>query len=76
LGITLISVEAADASAVGAAMLGHQALGSASIPELVAKIENGSIYEPDDQLHVFYDKLHDHFQSLYQQIIQEFSLIK
>jgi gluconokinase len=75
LGLPLISVDIADASSVGAAILGHQALGSASISELIAKIEKGTIFQPDDQRHVFYADLHNRFQALYQTVIQPFSLL-
>jgi gluconokinase len=74
LALRLTSVEIADASAVGAAILGHQALGIASISELANKIEKGSLYEPDPQLHRVYADLHRRFQQLYNQIIQPFSL--
>jgi gluconokinase len=74
LGISLVCIEAADASAVGAAILGHQALGSASLSELAGHIERGSAYTPDLQLHTRYASLHARYQELYRQIVFPFSL--
>lgn len=67
LGVTLVSVEAADASAVGAAMLGHHALGLASLSQLTDKVERGSTYKPDPERHKLHVELHKRFQMMYQQ---------
>jgi sugar (pentulose or hexulose) kinase len=68
LGVTLVSVEAADASAVGAAMLGHQALHSASLSELLNKIDLGPLFEPDTERHQLYVDLIKRFQALYRKV--------
>ena len=70
LGIPLAPVQIADASALGAAILGHWALGN--IPALA---EGGAlprldlILEPDPQRHAFYSARHQAFQSLYRRLL-------
>jgi len=66
LGIPLVPMEVADASALGAAMLGHWALGNvktfgvSQTPEV-----SRMVLEPDPERHAFYVRRHQAFQSLY-----------
>jgi len=71
LGVPLMADEAADASALGAAMLGHLALGH--LPSLDAAAQSlsvGHTYEPDPQRHDFYHAEQQVFQALYQGLVQ------
>ena len=69
LGIPLTLVETADASAVGAAMLGQVALGIASSLDAVAQcIVPGETLQPDLARHRFYLQEHRRFQQRYQQL--------
>ena len=69
LGVPLAPIEVADASAVGAAMLGHQALGHvATLEEMAAGVQIGHIVQPDLERHAFYAEQHRVFQSLYQRL--------
>jgi gluconokinase len=66
LGVPLALTEAADASAVGAAMLAQLALGyAASIDELVAQVQPGQVIEPDAARHHIYEAGHQRFKTLY-----------
>jgi gluconokinase len=66
LGVPLALTEAADASAVGAAMLGQFAMGYAgSIDELVAQVQPGQVIEPDAARHHIYEEGHQRFKALY-----------
>jgi gluconokinase len=65
LGLPLLSLEAADASAFGAAMLGHQALGSATIDHLAPPLPEKPTFIPDSDRHTRYSEIHRHFQDLY-----------
>jgi len=66
LGLRLAGLEAADASVVGAAMLGHFALGSVSSLEEIAATSQPTVsYEPDIQRHELYARTHQIFQALY-----------
>jgi gluconokinase len=70
LGVPLMADEAADASALGAAMLGHLALGH--LPSLDAAAQSlsvGHTYQPDPQRHDFYQAEHQVFQALYQGLV-------
>jgi len=69
LGVRLAPVEAADASVVGAAMLGQWALGQAnSLEELAQRVPPGPLVEPDMQKHAQYVQEHHRWQGLYQMI--------
>ena len=61
LGTNLTSVDVADASAIGAAMLAHQALGSKSFSQLASAIPLGISLTPDSKNHEFYQKLHQKY---------------
>jgi gluconokinase len=65
LGQRLVSVEAADASAIGAAMLGFSVLGGFSLQGMAAQVRKGSSYMPDLERHAFYAARHKVFQGLY-----------
>ncbi len=66
LGLPLLPVEAADASALGAALLGHQALGRQVTPRFSSS--SGAPFEPDPGRHIFYQGRHQAFRSLYRLI--------
>jgi len=69
LGVRLAPVEAADASVVGAAMLGQWALEQAgSLEELAQRVPPGPLVEPDGERHAAYIEQHRRWQSLYQVI--------
>jgi gluconokinase len=64
LGVRLAPVQVADASALGACMLGQWALKRiASLGGI--KVPLGQIITPDPQLHAFYSARHKAFQALY-----------
>ncbi len=66
LGVPLLVTEAADASAVGAAWLGHLALGHIESLEGAARAGEASVVvEPDPARHETYLSLHQRFQQLY-----------
>jgi gluconokinase len=66
LGLRLEADEAADASAIGAALLGHLALGHfASLEECALRPSVVEVYEPDPVRHADYAPLHAGFQALY-----------
>jgi gluconokinase len=64
LGARLSLVDAADASAVGAALVGHHALGNA----LTLKVEPSTVIAPYEGRHALYASRHQVFQSLYRQV--------
>ena len=69
LGIPLVPVEVADASALGAAILGHWALGN--IKTLgVREMPRGSTtaFAPDAERHALYTHRHRAFQSLHRSL--------
>jgi len=69
LGVRLAPVEAADASVVGAAMLGQWALGQAgSLEELAQSVPPGPLVEPDGERHAAYVEEHRRWQGLYSMI--------
>jgi sugar (pentulose or hexulose) kinase len=76
LGVRLAPVEAADASAVGAAMLGQWALTqveglrAGSLEELAQRVMPGPLVEPDMERHAQYVEQHYRWQNLYQVIRQ------
>jgi gluconokinase len=71
LGVSLMADEAADASALGAALLGHLALGHLVQLDDAAKIlPTGHAYKPDPARHQFYRAGHAAFQELYRRLEQ------
>jgi gluconokinase len=69
LGVRLAPVEAADASVVGAAMLGQWALGQVgSLEELAQRVPPGPLVEPDGERHAAYVEEHRRWQGLYPMI--------
>jgi gluconokinase len=71
LGVPLSADEAADASALGAALLGHLALGHvARLEDAAAGLPAGTPYQPDPQRHEFYRSEHAAFQDLYRRLEQ------
>ncbi len=67
LGVPMITVDAADASAIGAAMLGHLALGNvANLEEIARNIKEGAIIDFNPDHHTFYSEKHLKFKLLYQ----------
>jgi gluconokinase len=73
LGVRLAPVEAADASVVGAAMLGQWALcqpgqlncRESSLEELAQRVPPGPLVEPDGERHAGYVEQHRRWQGLY-----------
>jgi gluconokinase len=66
LGVPMRSVEAADASAVGAAMVGHLALGNvSSLEEIAQNIREGAKIEFSPLNHAFYAEQHLRFKQIY-----------
>lgn len=74
LGVRLAIVEAADASAVGAALMGQRALGIVTQAEMLQRAPLGQIFEPDPERHAFYRERHADFQRLYRQIAKGYDL--
>lgn len=69
LGVPLALTEAADASAVGAAMLGQIAMGYAgSIEEVASQVHSERVIEPDLTSAQVYKEGHQQFRDLYQGI--------
>ena len=68
LGTKIISEDIADASAIGAAILGHLALGSPFPPSTSTETNSKRIYLPNPNNHSFYRNLHIEFQSKYEQL--------
>jgi gluconokinase len=69
LGVRLAPVEAADASVVGAAMLGQWALGQVgSLEELAQRVPPGPLVEPDGKRHAAYVEEHHRWQGLYSMV--------
>lgn len=67
LGVPMAAVEAGDASAVGAAILGHFALGNiASVDQISAQIKTEASWAPDPGNHAIYHKLQQKSRILYQ----------
>ncbi len=66
LGVPLVPVEVGDASAIGAALLGHQALGR----EVTSgrSLSADAPLEPDPRRHCLYQGRHRFFQFLYRQL--------
>ena len=68
LGVSLTAVEAADASAVGAAMLGFHALQGLPLEQMAGRVQTGARYAPDPDRYAFYRRRHRLFQQLYRQL--------
>ena len=68
LGVPLLADEAADASALGAARLGHLALGQITGLDDLASAASGRSYEPDPARHALYESGHAVFQELYRKL--------
>jgi gluconokinase len=66
LGVPLMTLEVADTSATGAALLGMHALGlvGADPLRLVATVEAGPVYTPDPRRHDFYKQHHREYRAL------------
>jgi gluconokinase len=70
LGVPLAAVEAADASAVGAALLAHSALEPGlSLQDLVARIRPGRHWRPDPASYQTYRRLLEEFRELYRRFV-------
>ena len=70
LGVELAATEAADASAVGAALLGQAALEpGARLEALAARIRPGPRWRPDPARHETYRRLLEEFRELYRRFI-------
>jgi gluconokinase len=71
LGVKLLADEAADASALGAAFMGHLALGHlARLEDVAAALPPGLAYVPDLGRHEQYRAEHRAFQALYRAMLQ------
>ncbi len=71
LGVPLTVNEAADASAIGVAMIGLHALDVVeSMQALVDKVRPKRQVEPDLRNHAFYRNQHQQFQELYQKLYE------
>jgi sugar (pentulose or hexulose) kinase len=68
LGIPLAPIRVADASALGAAILGHWALGNSKELEARHTLRLSEVFEPDAHWHSFYAPRHKAFQSLYRSL--------
>ena len=69
MGLEMAPIEVADASALGAAILGLAALGSiANIEALAERMQPTTIVKPDRKVHAHYQKLHQKFQALYRKL--------
>lgn len=68
LGVPLSPVDAGDASVLGAAMLGLEALEGVKIKTLAEKIPLEKPYQPDMNQHEEYTRRHQKFQELYRNI--------
>ena len=65
LNVPLVTVATENASALGAAMLGHDALGNASLEEMSEWVALGTVFEPNPHQHTRYFEIHKEFQELY-----------
>lgn len=66
LGAPMAGLEAADASVIGAGMLGHAALGSTgSLEEIAATARPANAYTPNAERHEVYQGIHRRFQEIY-----------
>jgi gluconokinase len=70
LGLPLAAVEAADASAVGAALVAQAALDPGmSLEKLAARIQPGRRWDPDPAQHRLYRRLLEEFRDLYRRFV-------
>jgi gluconokinase len=67
LGVHLDVIEAADASAIGAAVLCQHALGVTSIDDYIQSAKPGISLPPDPDQHLIYQERHGAFQDLFDQ---------
>ena len=65
LGTQIVLVDAADASAVGAAMLGTVALGGGTLEQLSQALARGDTLQPDETAHVHYQDRFADFRDLF-----------
>lgn len=71
LGVPVARMEVEGASAAGAAMLGHRALGHIpTLETLTEGMEPGRTFAPDRERHGFYAERHKTFQALYRAIVE------
>lgn len=70
LGMPLVPVETADASALGAALLGHWALGNIKTLGIPQTPRVSTAFMPDPERHAFYATRHRAFQKLYRLLEQ------
>jgi sugar (pentulose or hexulose) kinase len=68
LGIQLLITSAADASVVGAALMGQNALGIDSKREPISKTTGESVIDFDPEKYALYQEKHRLFQKLYRQL--------
>ena len=72
LGVPMRAVEAADASAVGAAMVGHLAVGNVStLEEIAQNIPEGAKIDFNPEYHAFYAEQHLRFKHLYEAFVKK-----
>ena len=71
LNTSLVMADVQDASALGAAMLGHHALGNSSLEQMAENVILGIVIEPDPQQHAMYTELHRDFKKMNDLISQE-----
>ncbi len=64
LGVPLMALEVADASATGAALLGMYALGQVDAGQMAVTMEPGPIYTPDPRRQQFYKQHHREYRAL------------
>jgi gluconokinase len=64
LGVPLMVLDVADASAIGAGLLGMYALGLIQADEIPGRVEPGPVYAPDSERHAFYRQHHREYKAL------------
>lgn len=71
LNTSLVMADVQEASALGAAMLGHHALGNSTLEQMAKNVIFGIVIEPDPQQHAMYAELHRDFKKMNDLISQE-----
>lgn len=71
-GVDIVMLDAADASAVGAAMLGHHALGTADLAGLSDALPVGERLRPNADAHKYYLEKLSAFRGLFEQLYKSF----
>jgi gluconokinase len=71
LGVDIVMVDAADASAVGAAMLGHQALATADLTRLSNALPVGERLSPNADAYGYYIERLSAFRDLFEQLYKD-----